>query len=153
MDFLAFSTPAKFTQQSLEKRFGELASKLIKAFEKTHLLYRVPIFSWDESLTNKLPWKAYLADPGLNYLLKQEKGKALEHVVFLELIKKGYKVRYYQGTKECNFIVYDERPLYAIQVSWEEHPRALAGLEEATSVLDIPGKLITADNLLTTSLP
>lgn len=57
--------------------------------------------------------KVYLNDIAF---AERDKGKRLENLVYLELMRKGEKVYYYKGDGECDFILPGKM---AIQVTWE----------------------------------
>jgi len=80
--------------------------------------------------------KRYFIDNGYIKMLevKEDLGLMLENLVFIELIKYGKSAYFYQGKKECDFMVDD----LAIQVSYElneeNQEREIAGLLEAMDV-------------------
>lgn len=103
----------------------------------------------------QLQSKYYLADMGLRYYLlgtrNVDQGHILENVVYLELIRRGYRVYVGKiGTAEVDFVAQDyEGNLEYYQVSWSVRDnvtlsRELAPLETITD--HNPKILLTMDN-------
>ncbi len=101
------------------------------------------VFKYDYSVQKQIKndRKNYAIDLGLvnavSFSFGKETGKALENAVFLELKRQKHTVYYYQGKKECDFVLKEGVHITAaIQVSAhleqpETKERELQGLLEA----------------------
>ena len=88
--------------------------------------------------------KVYLNDIGFG---DQEKGRKLENVVFVDLLKKMMRFYYFKNNFECDFVIPKKQ---AIQVVWElneeNKKRELNGLIEAMEYFRIKkGMILTYD--------
>lgn len=77
----------------------------------------------------------------------KDKGKCLENLVYLELLRKNEKVYYHKADKECDFILPAKS---AIQVTWELNQeterREISGLVDALKTYKLKsGLIITYD--------
>lgn len=100
------------------------------------------------------PHKIYLLDYGFTALgteFSENKGKALENAVAVELYRHQKETFYFKQSGECDFIVKDGTiPTEAIQVCWElndvNRSRELRGLIAAMRELDIENGFILTYN-------
>lgn len=121
--------------------------KYIDCLEEAFLVMPCPLFA--KSVVKQERKKRYFIDNGYIKLfeVKEDKDLLLENLVFTELIKRGKKVHFHQGKKECDFIV-DKSA--AIQVTCEvnetDEKRECGGLLEAMEAYDIKdGIILTYD--------
>lgn len=133
-DLLHFSTTSKV------KNYVDFLSQ-------AYLLFTV--FKYDYSLRKQIKndRKVYAIDQGLinavSFSFGKEMGKLLENVVFLELKRRKQEVYYYQGKKECDFILKEGTKIAAaIQVAKSlEQPetkrREIEGLQEAMKTFNL----------------
>lgn len=100
------------------------------------------------------PRKLYLIDTGLGELagaLSENRGRRLENVVAIELLRRGWTGHYHKGARECDLLVRDaSRWVAAIQVTWELAPRnrerEVKGLCDAMDAFGIDrGLILTFD--------
>ncbi len=98
------------------------------------------------------PKKVYLLDTGFGYLgtvFSENRGKLLENIVAIELLRRQQEMFYFKNQNECDFIVTQAmKPTEAIQVTWElmatSRQRELKGLFEAIRVLNLKhGQILT----------
>ena len=94
----------------------------------------------------------YVLDMGLAHKTVDARlGRALEILVFLDLMRNGYEVYYYEGIKQCDFVGYNrEKQFFALQVSWEitkdNQEGEYSGLIEACKEYNLKkGMIITRD--------
>jgi len=86
--------------------------------------------------------------------MSDNRGKLLENVVFLEMVKAGIEIFYYKGDYECDFLIKKKANLYPIQVSWEmgqvrTKNRELRALVEVTRITGAKvAQIITFDQKL-----
>lgn len=112
-------------------------------------------FDYSEIKQAKSESKAYVIDTGLlsavEFSVSQNKGKLLENLVFLELLKQGKEIFYYKNKYECDFVVRDNNNLIPIQVSYslqdeDTRKREVNGLLEAAKYLKVnQGIILTFD--------
>jgi len=97
--------------------------------------------------------KVYTADHAfatrLGFNFSENKGRILENIVYIELLRRGYEVYYYSGNNECDFLIKKGLNIVkAIQVVDQldktNYEREYRGLQEAMQTYRIPqGILIT----------
>jgi uncharacterized protein len=55
------------------------------------------------------PKKIYAIDPAiinrLGFNFSENKGRILENIVYLELLRQGKEIFYHSGKKECDFVL------------------------------------------------
>ncbi len=112
--------------------------------EESYLLYLVT--KYDPSVRKQLanPRKIYCLDTGLinsiSFKFSENRGRLIENLVFITLIKKQKEVFYHKETNECDFLIREGRKIVqAIQVTLSLHEesvkrRELKGLLEALNV-------------------
>ena len=110
------------------------------------LLY-FPVSAYSRSLKEQAvnPRKFYCVDTGLRNAVSPpghpDLGRLLEHVVYLELRRKGYDAYYWKGPVECDFVACrDGEPQLILQVAYdisssEVLAREMAGLTAAAEAL------------------
>jgi uncharacterized protein len=116
----------------------------------------VPRFSYSEIKQAKSEKKLYAIDTGLlaavEFSMSENRGKLLENVVLLELVKAGREVFYFKEKYECDFIVRNGSSLKALQVAWQleddtTQSREIRGLVEACRKLNLQhGQIICFDH-------
>jgi predicted AAA+ superfamily ATPase len=123
-----------------------------KFFLESMVVFEVKKFS--ESLYQRLrnPAKIYLVDTALcRKTTSDDLGRRLENLVFLQLLRKGNTLFYFEGKNECDFIAKNPAGNFsAVQVTWQldqgNEGRELDGLVEAASLLKTKtGTLVTSD--------
>ena len=97
--------------------------------------------------------KVYTADHAfatrLGFNFSENKGRILENIVYIELLRRGCEVYYYSGNNECDFLIKKGLNIVkAIQVVDQldktNYEREYRGLQEAMQTYRIPqGILIT----------
>jgi len=121
--------------------------KYIQYLEEAFLI--IPCKHFAKSVSKQEKKKRYFVDNGYIKIfeVKEDLGLLLENLVFTEFIKKGKDVGYYQGKKECDFIVEGRE---AVQVAYnlneENEGREVEGIIEAMKVCGLEkGIIITYD--------
>src|SRR3989338_5499686 len=122
--------------------------KYIDYLEEAFLV--IPCLPFAKSVVKQVREKRYIIDNGYIKLLeiKEDKGLLLENLIFNELTKKGKKVNYHLGKKECDFIIDDNE---ALQVAYELNEanvqRELEGIMEAVEVYGLKkARIVTNDD-------
>ena len=97
-----------------------------------YLIFFVDKFSYSLKEQSKSPRKVYCIDTGLKnavgFRFREELGKLIENVVFIELMREGKSVYYWRDRyeHEVDFVIKDGlKPTWLIQVCWDlEKPDA-----------------------------
>jgi len=96
------------------------------------------------------PKKIYLSDTGfasLGRAFGENRGRALENVVAIELFRRNVEMYYFKEKNECDFIIKDGMKIIcALQVCWEitqhNRKREIGGLIEACKAFNLPSGII-----------
>jgi len=140
---------------SINKAYNDLRSMGYKISNKylysyfqycndAFLCQSISRFDYSEIKQAKSDKKTYIIDTGLlasiEFAMSGNKGKLLENMVFLELLKSEKDVFYFRGHHECDFIVKDGESFTPVQVAWSledesTRERELRGLNEACNHL------------------
>ncbi len=95
----------------------DMANAYVEYLSKAYMIFEVNKFDYSLKKQNANDKKYYSVDLGLSNLMRvpnlQTRGADLETVVFLELLRRGYKVYYYKTSNdlECDFIVQKDREI------------------------------------------
>ena len=142
-------------RKMLEVKSVQSIIDYVSHMEDSYLIFTVPRFSYSYKKQQVNPKKVYSIDNGLSYansvLFSKDKGKMLENDVFLSLRRKYKEIFYFQGNRECDFVVKDrEKVVGAIQVCYEfsdeNRDREVGGLLEAMDELKLKEGLILTFN-------
>ena len=126
----------------------------ISALTDSYILYRVGRFDIKGKQYLKTGHKYYIVDPGLRYFLLGtqvgDEGRVLENMIFLELRRRGYEIRFGKiDNAEVDFVaVKDGNPLY-IQAAFTVRERSTLEreLRSLNSINDHnPKLLLTLDD-------
>jgi hypothetical protein len=157
--YLLSNVGKEFSYTKLKSVFGissvNTIISFVKFLEDSYLLFAIPKFDYSLKKQAVNPKKVYAVDTGIirsNTLsFSDDYGRLLENIVFIELIRRGYKVFYYKTNTECDFIASFQNKLQlAIQVCYsltdENLHRELNGISEAMSNLKIDEGFILTYN-------
>ena len=133
-------------------------------YESSYLLYFVRKFDYSVKKQIMNSRKVYAVDNALpnrlGFRFSENKGRLLENIIFVELLRRGKEVFYYSNKYECDFLVKEDMQITeAIQVCFalttENFDREIGGLLEAIRELDIPKPtlIVLQVNKLTYELP
>jgi predicted AAA+ superfamily ATPase len=95
----------------------DMASAYLEYLIKAYMIFEVNKFDYSLKKQNMNDKKYYSIDLGLSNIMRtanlQTRGSDLETVVFLELLRRGYKVYYYKTSNslECDFLVEEENQI------------------------------------------
>jgi predicted AAA+ superfamily ATPase len=115
------------------------------------------LLRFDYSVKKQLnsPRKIYIIDTAFSaisgFSLSPDKGRILENIVFIELMRRGGEIFYYAGDRECDFILKDKKMITgAIQVCYEftkeNQDRETGGLLKAMAEFKLTqGMILTYD--------
>ena len=142
--YLLTNVGKEFSYKNLQVMFNlgsvNSAISFVSYFEDSYLLFTVPKF--DYSLKKQIvnPKKVYSVDHGLTRVnsasFSQDRGKALENIVFIHLRKKYPHIFYHREKRECDFVIKEGTAIrQAYQVCFELNEdnkgREIEGLLEA----------------------
>jgi len=156
---LASTISLPFTYNSLKKSLGLKNAITVKEYitylSGAYLFFELLRFDYSVKKQLNSPRKCYIIDTAFSILggfsLSPNKGRLLENIVFIELLRRGKEVYYYSGKRECDFITKDGRKISgAIQVCHELNDenmdRETEGLLEAMAALNLKeGIILTSD--------
>jgi predicted AAA+ superfamily ATPase len=89
----------------------DMASSYLEYLKNAYMIFEIKKFDYSLKKQNSNEKKYYSVDLGLSNLMRvpnlQTRGADLETIVFLELLRRGYKIYYYKtlNNLECDFIV------------------------------------------------
>jgi len=113
-------------------------------------------FEYSEIKQAKSEKKAYAIDNGIlsavDYSFSENRGKLLENLTALEILKSGKDLMYFRSTLECDFIIRDKKTFSPVQVSYsiadqDTKEREINGLLRACGYLKVKkGKIVTYED-------
>jgi len=129
----------------------------ISYFEEAYLFFQNPAYSSSYRAQISSIKKIYCVDSGLvdavSFRFSEDRGKFLENLVFIELMRRGKEVYYHRDRAQCDFLVKEGlKVTQAIQASYSlEEPatreRELRGLLSAMSRYGLnEGLILTMDD-------
>lgn len=160
--YFASNTGKIFSYSTLQKISGIKSLSSIKNYldyyEQSYLFYYLKKFDYSIKKQQMNPKKVYVIDSAfsnrLGFRFSENKGRILENIVFIELLRRKKNIYYYSGKNECDFLIKDGLNISeAIQVAWslenQNLEREYSGLKEAIEIYHLKqGLIITghADN-------
>jgi predicted AAA+ superfamily ATPase len=125
----------------------------LDAFRESYILYKISRYDVKGKKLLQTQDKYYLVDIGLRYYLlgdrKADRGRILENIVYLELLRRGYKVYIGKiGDKEVDFVVEgsDGTEYYQVADTVADEKTLNRELEPLNSIKDHnPKILLTGD--------
>ena len=156
---LASTVTLPFTYNSLKKSLGLMNAITVKEYisylSGAYLFFE--LLRFDYSIKKQLgsPRKIYIIDTAFSaisgFSLSPDKGRILENIVFIELMRRGSELFYFAGEQECDFIIRDKKKIAgAIQVCYEftkeNQDRETGGLLKAMDEFGLTqGMILTYD--------
>ena len=134
----------------------DLADKYFEYLKETFLLMEVNQFDYSlmKQFANRR--KVYCIDNGIlsytSFRISEDYGRYLENLVFIELLRRGNEVYFYNGQKECDFLIKEGLSITgAIQVcssllDKDTKKRELEGLLEALNAFGLNRGVILTDD-------
>jgi len=155
--YVASNISKEMSFNSLKKILGMGSSTTIKEYfdylQNSYLIFLVTKFSTSLKKQIYANKKMYMIDTGLaintGFRITSDKGRLLENMVYIELLRKGFEVFYYRNKYECDFIVRAKK-YSAIQVCYEltasNRKREVTGLMDAMKKFRLKnGIILTID--------
>jgi len=134
-----------------------LVSSYLTYFKEAFLIFEVSQFSYSLKKQHKALKKMFSIDTGLSnavsFKFSEDKGRALENIVFLELKNRGLDIYYYKtkNNLEVDFFITEKTKPKQIQVSWtleykKTKDREIKALLNAMSEINLNEGLIITYN-------
>ena len=149
-----------FSYSALQEISGIKSRSSVKDYlyyyEQSYLFFYLKKFDFSVKKQMMNPKKVYAIDPAfvhrLGFNFSENKGRILENIVFLELLRRNKEVYYHSGKKECDFLLKEGiQVVSAIQVAFrvhlENYEREFQGLKEAITTYQLPSGLLLADQI------
>ena len=144
-----------FSYSTLQEISGVKSLSSIKDYlyyyEQSYLYFYLKKFDYSVKKQIMNPKKVYTIDPAfahrLGFNFSENKGRILENIVYLELLRRGKEVYYHSGKKECDFVIKEgldivEAIQVAYQVNVNNHEREYQGLHEAMTIYNLKEGLV-----------
>ena len=142
--YFATNTGKLFSYKTLQKISGIKSTSSVKNYlhyySQSYLFFFLKKFDYSVKKQIMNPRKVYTIDQGfsarLGFNFSENKGRILENIVCIELLRRGKEIYYYTGKNECDFLIKERTDIkQAIQVCYEINidniKRETAGLIEA----------------------
>jgi uncharacterized protein len=142
--YFATNTGKLFSYKTLQKISGIKSTSSVKNYlhyySQSYLFFFLKKFDYSVKKQIMNPRKVYTIDQGfsarLGFNFSENKGRILENIVCIELMRRGKEIYYYTGKNECDFLIKEGTDIkQAIQVCYEinidNEKRETAGLIEA----------------------
>ncbi|MBS3771490.1 MAG: ATP-binding protein [Bacteroidales bacterium] len=142
--YFATNTGKLFSYKTLQKISGIKSTSSVKNYlhyySQSYLFFFLKKFDYSVKKQIMNPRKVYTIDQGfsarLGFNFSENKGRILENIVCIELLRRGKEIYYYTGKNECDFLIKEGTDIkQAIQVCYEinidNEKRETAGLIEA----------------------
>lgn len=156
---LASTITLPFTYNSLKKSLGLMNAITVKEYisylSGAYLFFELLRFDYSVKKQLNSPRKIYIIDTAFSaisgFSLSPDKGRILENIVFIELMRRGSEIFYFAGDQECDFILKDKKKITgAIQVCYEftkeNRDRETGGLLKAMAEFGLAqGMILTYD--------
>jgi predicted AAA+ superfamily ATPase len=157
--YFAANVGKLFSYATLQKISGVKSLSSIKDYlyyySQSYLFFYLKKFDFSLKKQIMNPKKVYSIDPGfanrIGFNFSENKGRILENIVFLELLRRGKDVFYYSAGNECDFVIKEGLEIVeAIQVSYlinvNNEQREYNGLQEAMQAYKLKkGLILTYD--------
>ena len=155
VNILATNAAFPFTYNSLKNVLGLSNAITVKEYisylSNSYLFFELLKFSYSIKQQLGSPRKIYLVDSafhhvcGLNFT--PNKGRNLENVAFIELVRKSSEVYYYSNKNECDFVVKEGNKISSViqvchTIDSSNKEREVKGLLEAMNIFKLKEGLI-----------
>lgn len=156
--YLASNVGKRFSYRSLQTVSGLKSTNTVKDyltyFAQSYMFFYVHKFDFSVKKQKVHPQKVYAIDPAfankLGFRFSEDKGRLLENVIYLELLRRKMNVYYHaDDNQECDFVIRQGLNItQVIQVTWtlnhQTRPREIRGLLGAIEQYGLSsGTLIT----------
>jgi len=154
-----FSNAGRTYSYSTLKRITGIKSlstlkNYVDYLKNVFLMYTIDRFDYSITKQKLSSAKPYIADNSffktISFNFSENRGRRLENLVFLQLLRKGKDVYYHQGKRECDFVIKEGLDVTAaIQVSYDiSNP--ITGKREIEGLLEAMKKYKLKEGLILT---
>jgi len=118
--FLLSNSGISISTNKLKNNFKvsyDMANAYVEYLTKAYMIFEINKFDYSLKKQNANDKKYYSVDLGLSNIMRvpnlQTRGDDLETIIYLELLRRGYKVYYYKTSTdlECDFIVQKDQEI------------------------------------------
>jgi len=156
--FLISNIGKNFSYSNIAKTLGiavETVKEYIGCAENSYLIYTLT--KYDASVKKQLanPKKIYCLDTGLvnsiSFRFSENKGRLIENLVYISLIKEKKEIYYHRENYECDFLIKEGMKIkHAVQVTLSlkdetSRKREIRGLVEAMDAYNLKEGLIITE--------
>ncbi len=154
--FSSFST--RFTLSSFHKKLKgsfpfsmDLLTRYYQHLLDSKTVFEIRKYSDSEYKRTRNPAKVYIIDQALaNKVAHDDSARILENIIFIELLRRNYRVHYLDQDGECDFVAVKNDKREAIQVTYRMEEgntaREIGGLVKAAAHLHLKqGVILTFD--------
>ncbi|MEA4839914.1 MAG: ATP-binding protein [Bacteroidales bacterium] len=155
-----------FSYSTLQNISGVKSLSSIKDYlsyyEHSYLFFYLKKFDYSVKKQIMNSKKVYTADHAfvtrLGFNFSENKGRILENIVYIELLRRGCEVYYYSGNNECDFLIKKGLNIVqAIQVVDQldktNYEREYRGLQEVMQTYQIPQGILITNSTETAVFP
>lgn len=155
-----------FSYSTLQNISGVKSLSSIKDYlwyyEQSYLFFYLKKFDYSVKKQIMNPKKVYAIDSAfahrLGFNFSENKGRLLENMVYIELLRRRKEVYYYAGKNECDFLIKEGLNIVeAIQVTYQldttNDEREYQGLKEAMHTFNIKKGLLLTFNIASPFIP
>ncbi|MFT3741165.1 MAG: ATP-binding protein [Gammaproteobacteria bacterium] len=160
LHFLASNIAKNITFNALRKPLGLSNSNTVAEychyFQNSFLCFMInkysPSLKQQYGYAKKIYWIDLALAQKIGFRISEDRGRMLENAVYLELLRRGKEIYFYQEKKECDFIIkFEHRIIAAIQVTVslndpKTREREIAGLIEALKAFGLTQGIIITEN-------
>ncbi|MBN2484429.1 MAG: ATP-binding protein [Bacteroidales bacterium] len=157
--YLVSNTGKEYTLNRLKNNFNlgsvNTAGEYVGWYEDSYLIFTVPQFSWSAKSMSVNPKKVYTIDTGFamanSLSFSNDTGRLLENAVFIELMRRKFRINYFKQTRECDFIAFGSRQVegayqVCMDLNLDNKNREIEGLIEALDFFELKsGTILTFD--------
>ncbi len=156
--FLINNSAKLYSLESIKNTYAvsyETAFNYVTYLKQAFFVMELSRFDCSLKSQTRAPKKIYVIDQGLahsvSFRFSSERGRIMENIVFLELMKREEKLFYFKGKRECDFLIQEkDRIAGVIQVTQEltekNKKREIHGLTEAMETFQLREGVIITEN-------
>ncbi|MFN4133560.1 MAG: ATP-binding protein [Candidatus Hadarchaeales archaeon] len=157
-DFLVSNSAAPFSPRKYSRIHGlslESIDTYLQYFREVFLFFFVPKFDYSIRAQQLSSKKTYVCDLGffnnVGFKFSENRGRAMENAVFVELKRRGKEVYYWKNRHQCDFLIKEGLKVKeAVQVcldpTGEDREREIEGLVEALKHFRLRRGLVITDD-------
>lgn len=133
---------------------ADVIRKYSSFLAESYLVNFVPIFSYSLRKQMRNEKKVYTVDSGIRnavgFIFSKDRGRNIENIVYLELLRRGYDIFYWEDTHEVDFLCEMDRKKGLINVfsdGYDLKARERKGVVDAANSLGIKSVTIITEDI------